>query len=96
MSGFDGMIVDPDELYQFRCRLSELSENLVQQLDRTNVAMETIAQEWRDAQFQKYRDEFIEDRDFLQPLSEQINEFQEGPLLQFAFSLTGDEFDFYN
>ncbi len=83
MSGFNGMIVHPDELNKFRSQLSELSENLMQQLRRTDAAMETVAQEWKDAQFHKYRDEFTEDRDLIQPLSQQINEFQEGPLQQF-------------
>lgn len=77
------MIIDPDELYNFRCRLSELSEKLMEQLRRTDAAMEAVATEWQDEQFKKYRDEFMEDRDLIQPLSDQINEFQEGPLQQF-------------
>lgn len=77
------MIADPDELYAFRCRLSELSDNLMAQLRRTDAAMEAVAKEWQDEQFQKYRDEFSEDRDLIQPLSDQINQFQEGPLQQF-------------
>lgn len=83
MSGFNGMIVDPDELCNFRCRLSELSEKLMEQLRRTDAAMETVAKEWQDLQFHKYRDEFTEDRDLIHPLSDQINQFQEGPLQQF-------------
>lgn len=83
MSGYNGMIVDPDELYSFRCQLSELSEKLMEQLRRTDAAMETVAKEWQDEQFQKYRDEFTEDSDLIQPLSDQINQFQEGPLQQF-------------
>lgn len=77
------MIIDPDELYNFRCRLSELSEKLMEQLRRTDAAMDAVATEWQDEQFKKYRDEFMEDRDLIQPLSDQINEFQEGPLQQF-------------
>lgn len=83
MSGFNGMRVDPDELCNFRGQLSELAENLMQQLRRTDAAMDAVAKEWQDEQFMKYRDEFTEDRDLIQPLSDQINEFQEGPLQQF-------------
>lgn len=83
MSGFNGMVVDPDELYNFRCKLSELSDKLMEQLHRTDAAMDAVAKEWQDEQFQKYRDEFTEDRDLIQPLSDQINQFQEGPLQQF-------------
>jgi len=83
MSGFNGMVVDPDELYNFRCQLAELSEKLMEQLRRTDAAMETVAKVWQDEQFQKYRDEFTEDRDLIQPLSDQINQFQGGPLQQF-------------
>lgn len=77
------MIINPDELYAFRCKLSELSENLMEQLRRTDAAMEAVAKEWQDEQFCKYRDEFCDDRDLIQPLSDQINQFQDGPLLQF-------------
>lgn len=52
MSGFNGMHVDPDELYNFRCQLSELSDNLMEQLRRTDAAMETVAKEWQDEQFE--------------------------------------------
>lgn len=83
MAGFNGMVVDADELYSFRCRLSELSEKLMEQLRRTDAAMEAVAKEWQDEQFRKYRDEFAEDRDMIHPLSDQINQFQEGPLQQF-------------
>ena len=83
MSGFNGMRVDADELYNFRCQLSKLSEKLMEQLRRTDAAMETVAKEWQDEQFHKYRDEFTEDRDLIQPLSDQINQLQEGPLQQF-------------
>ncbi|MGN0224741.1 MAG: hypothetical protein ACI4A7_01475, partial [Prevotella sp.] len=83
MSGFIGMQVDPDELYNFRCQLSELSEKMMEQLRRTDAAMEAVAKEWQDVQFHKYHDEFTEDRDLIQPLSDQINQFQEGPLQQF-------------
>lgn len=83
MAGFNGMVVDADELYSFRCQLSELSEKLMEQLRRTDAAMEAVAKEWQDEQFRKYRDEFAEDRDMIHPLSDQINQFQEGPLQQF-------------
>ena len=76
------MAIDPDELYNFRCRLSELSETLMEQLRCTDDAMETVAKEWQDEQFHKYYNEFAKDRDLIQPLSEQINLFQEGPLQQ--------------
>lgn len=74
------MIIDADELHQFRGALSELSEKLMEQLRRTDAAMDAVAKEWRDMQFHKYRDEFTEDRDLIQPLSDQINQFQAGPL----------------
>lgn len=83
MSGIIGMIGNADDIYNFRCQLSELSEKLMEQLRRTDAAMETVAKEWQDEQFHKYRDEFTEDRDLIQPLSDQINQFQEGPLQQF-------------
>lgn len=91
MSGFNGMHVNWEEIYNFRCQLSELSDKLMEQLHRTDAAMEAVAKEWQDQQFHKYRDEFTEDRDLIQPLSDQINQFQEGPLQQ--FQIIAKEYD---
>ncbi len=90
MSGFNGMQVDTDELCIFRGQLSELSEKLMEQLRRTDAAMETVAKEWQDEQFHKYRDEFTEDKDLIQPLSDQINQFQE--LVLQALQKIADEY----
>lgn len=77
------MIANPDDIFTFRNQLNELSDNLMQQLRRTDAAMEAVAKEWQDEQFHKYRDQFAGDRDIIQPLSDQIQQFQEGPLQQF-------------
>lgn len=84
------MQVDTDELCIFRGQLSELSEKLMEQLRRTDAAMETVAKEWQDEQFHKYRDEFTEDKDLIQPLSDQINQFQE--LVLQALQKIADEY----
>lgn len=80
MSGFKGMKVDVRQLRTFRGQLSTLSKELMTQLRRTDAAMETVAKEWQDVQFHKFRNEFTKDRDLIQPLSDQINRLQAGPL----------------
>ena len=45
------MIIDPEELYAFRCQLSELSEKLMEQLRRTDAAMETVAKSGKMSSF---------------------------------------------
>jgi hypothetical protein len=70
------MTIDPDELMAFRQKLMELADNLDVQLRRTDSAIESVAREWKD-------DQFMQDRDLLLPLRDEINDFQEGPLLYF-------------
>lgn len=84
------MTLDPSEVQVFRNQLVQLASNLEAQLKRTDAAMEAVAAEWRDVQFQKYHDEFIEDRNLIQPLSNEINQFQEGPLQ--AFQRNAEEY----
>lgn len=77
------MTIDPDELMAFRQKLMELADNLDVQLRRTDSAIESVAREWKDDQFRKYHEQFMQDRDLLLPLRDEINDFQEGPLLYF-------------
>lgn len=70
------MTIDPDELMAFRQKLMELADNLDVQLRRTDSAIESVAREWKD-------DQFMQDSDLLLPLRDEINDFQEGPLLYF-------------
>lgn len=80
------MIISPDEVYAFRVKLQELADDLDRQLRRTDAAMAAVAEEWKDEQFKKYHEQFMEDRDLIAPLREEITEFQEGPLLQFQMN----------
>jgi len=74
------MTIDPEEVAHFRYQLQQLAENLDAQLRRTDAAMAAVAEQWQDVQFKKYHEQFMQDRDMLIPLREEINEFQEGPL----------------
>ncbi len=76
------MQLTPEEVYSFRMKLQQLADDLNDQLRRTDAAMDAVAQEWKDAQFKKYHEQFIEDRDLIAPLRDEITEFQEGPLQQ--------------
>lgn len=77
------MNIDPDEVAAFRFKLQQLADDLDVQLRRTDAALSAVAEEWQDVQFKKYHEQFIQDRDLLTPLREEITEFQEGPLLMF-------------
>ena len=77
-----GMINDPEAIQKFRYQLVDLVDALRKQLKRTDEAMETVASSWKDAQFNKYRDEFAKDRDAFEPLCRDIDEFEAGPLAE--------------
>lgn len=69
------VINDVESLRTFRGQLGETSENLREQLRKTDQSIETVAQGWKDIQFEKFRDGFEEDKEIIEPLCKEIDEF---------------------
>lgn len=76
------MINAPEAVARFRNQLVELTEHLREQMRRTDAAMEEAAAEWDDPQFKKYQAEFRQDREVFDPLCDNIEEFEQGPLFR--------------
>ena len=77
------MISDPDAIKKLRNDLLDTVDGLKQQLSRTESAMETVANEWKDVQFHKYNDEFTKDKEMIPPLCNDIEEFENDVLYRF-------------
>jgi len=80
MAGID---VDVDSVRDFRNDLLNLTEDLLEQLKRTDAAIEDAASEWNDPQFKKFYDSFQQDMETIAPLCERINEFESVVLGQY-------------
>ena len=77
------MISDPDAVKKLRNELLDTVDGLKDQLKKTENAMETVANEWKDAQFQKYNEEFTKDMEIIPPLCSDIEAFEDEVLRPF-------------
>ncbi|MDE5561673.1 MAG: hypothetical protein K2J00_07755 [Bacteroidaceae bacterium] len=73
----DATINDVEALKVFRNKMLDAVENLMQQLRRTDAAIENVACTWKDSQFETFRDNFNEDKEKIKPLSDDIEEFED-------------------
>jgi chromosome segregation ATPase len=69
------IITDLDSIKDLRRKLTEVLEDLRDQYDETEKAIETVSETWRDQQFQDFKSKFSEDKEKLKPLCEKIEEY---------------------
>lgn len=71
-----GINIDVESLQKFRNDLLNLSEDLQEQLKRTDAVIEDVASEWDDPQFEKFNENFQQDKEMIKPLCERIEDFE--------------------
>ena len=69
------IITDLDSIKDLRRKLTEVLEDLRDQYDETEKAIETVSETWRDQQFLNFKNKFSEDKEKLKPLCEKIEEY---------------------
>lgn len=75
-----GVINDYDALRKFRRELLDTVDDLRVQLSNTERAMSDVAAVWKDAQFSKYEEEFTKDKERIEPLCKDLEDFEAGVL----------------
>ncbi|MCM1177774.1 MAG: hypothetical protein NC308_05975 [Clostridium sp.] len=71
-----GVINDYETLHKFRNELLDTVDDLRDQLRKTEKAMDDVAAVWKDMQFLKYEKEFSKDKEKIEPLCKDIEEFE--------------------
>lgn len=77
-----GVINDPEAIKKFRYELTDVVEALRDQLRKTDAAIDEVAETWNDEQFRKFRDSFNDDKEVIEPLCRDVEDFESGPLYQ--------------
>ena len=72
-----GIINDADAMRKLRNQLKEAAEKLEKQLQKTEGAIEEVAQTWADTKFLEFKNKFGEDKEKIKPLSKKINEYED-------------------
>lgn len=76
-----GIVNDVESLKKFRGELLDTSDDLKEQLNRTESAIEEVAESWGDSQFVKFKEGFEQDKDVIKPLCDEIEDFEYDVLL---------------
>ena len=71
-----GVINDYETLHKFRNELLDTVDKLREQLKKTEKAMGDVSAVWKDIQFLKYEKEFNKDKEMIEPLCKDIEEFE--------------------
>ena len=69
------IITDLETIKDLRRKLAEVLEELRDQYDLTEKAIETVAETWRDKQFLAFKFKFTEDQEKLKPLCEHLEDY---------------------
>lgn len=69
------IITDLDAIKDLRRKLKEVLDELRDQYQQTEGAIDTVAESWQDQGFIHFKDQFAEDEKKLQPLCDQIEEY---------------------
>ena len=78
-----GVINDPELIKQYRNDISNRIEELQQNLSKTNGAIQTVSQGWKDSQFQQFHDHFDQDKEMIGKLMGVLEKYRDdilGPL----------------
>lgn len=74
------VINDPDSINAYRGKIANAIERLREQLTKTENAVETVSESWKDPNFQEFQNNFNEDKERIKPLCEILSNY-EGNLL---------------
>ncbi len=74
------MINDSESVKKFCNDIVDTVKKLEEQLRLTEQAMDTVAEEWKDHQFAKYKMEFDKDKEEIKPLCNDLKEHEEDVL----------------
>lgn len=76
------VINDPESIRAFRGKISDAAEKLENQLHKTEMAVETVGESWKDNNFMQFRQHFNEDKEQIRPLCEVLRNYEGNILSQ--------------
>lgn len=76
------VINDPDSIHAYRGKIFEAIGNLKTQLEKTEAAVQTVSESWKDNNFVQFQNNFNEDKAKIMPLCEVLNNYESNLLHQ--------------
>lgn len=70
------VINDPDAINAYRGKINDAIEQLRIQLQKTQQAVDTVNQSWKDNNFQQFRNNFNIDKEQIKPLCDVLSNYE--------------------
>lgn len=74
------VINDPASINAYRGKINDAVEKLRTQLQKTELAIETVSESWKDNNFQEFRNNFNIDKEQIKPLCDILHNYDENIL----------------
>lgn len=76
------VINDPESIHAYRGKIQDSIEKLKLQLQKTESAVETVSQSWKDNNFMEFRNNFDVDKEQIKPLCNVLSNYESNLLYQ--------------
>lgn len=76
------IVNDPVAIHQYRDQIGERMEELKANLAKTEGAIETVSESWKDSQFQQFRENFNQDKERIGKFYGVLESYKDNILLQ--------------
>ena len=73
---------DPDSINRYRGQISSKAEELRGLIGKTEQAIQTEGESWKDTQFQQFQQNFSQDMAEIKPLCDVLNDYSDNILFQ--------------
>ncbi len=76
------VINDPDSIHAYRGKIQNAIEKLKSQLTKTETAVNTVSESWKDSNFVEFQNNFNEDKEQIRPLCDVLSNYESNLLYQ--------------
>lgn len=76
------VINDPESINAYRGKIQDAIGKLRDQLAKTEIAIETVSDSWKDNNFQQFRENFNVDKEQIKPLCDVLSRYESDILYQ--------------
>lgn len=73
---------DPEAIHAYRGKIQESIEQLRTQLQRTEAAVQTVSESWKDNNFMQFQSNFNVDKEQIKPLISVLENYESNLLFQ--------------
>ena len=76
------VINSSEGIHEYRSKIAESIRNLSEQLSKTESAITTVSEDWKDPNFRQFQENFETEKEMIRKLNEVLTDYQENILSQ--------------